>query len=126
MNAIHELTESMLVRFTQLDYSREMARIAVTGEAGTEVALGVARYTTNPDGKSCEFALVVADSTQGKGLGQKLMVSLMEAARDKGLVSIKGEILSENTKMLKLMQRLGFSVAAEENDPALMRASKAL
>ncbi len=78
MNSMQELTETMLVRFTQIDYSREMALIAVTVEHGKEIELGVARYAINPDGESCEFALVVADAFHGKGLGQKLMVSLME------------------------------------------------
>ena len=109
MNSMQELTDNMLVRFTQLDYSREMALIAVVEEQGSEIELGVARYAINPDGDSCEFALVIADNMHGKGLGQKLMVALMEAARDKGLNTIEGEVLSNNHNMLKLMTRLGFA-----------------
>jgi len=126
MNNIHELTETMAVRLTQIDYSREMALIAVTVEQGQEVELGVARYTTNPDGDTCEFALVVADSMQGKGLGQKLMVALMEAARADGLTAIKGEILSNNHKMLKLMIRLGFTSKICKEDAGIVKVSKAL
>jgi acetyltransferase len=126
MNSVQELTESMVVRFTQLDYSREMALVAVTGEPGQEVELGVARYAINPDGDTCEFALVVADSMQGKGLGQKLMASLMEAARAKGLSTIEGEVLSNNHKMLKLMARLGFSCKTSEEDQGIIKVSKAL
>ena len=85
MNGVQELSQSMLVRFTQIDYSREMAFVAVTEEAGKEIELGVTRYATNPDGKSCEFALVVADNMRGKGLGHKLMISIMDAARSNGL-----------------------------------------
>ena len=126
MNSIQELTEMMLVRFTQLDYGREMALIAVTEEQGHEVELGVARYAINPDGDTCEFALVIADNMQGKGLGQKLMVSLMEAARAKGLLVIEGEVLSNNHNMLKLMTRLGFAIKTSEDDPAVMKVSKVL
>ncbi len=126
MNSMQELTETMLVRFTQIDYSREMALIAVTGEQGKEIELGVARYATNPDGGSCEFALVVADNITGKGLGQKLMVSLMEAARSKGLETIEGEVLSNNHNMLKLMSRLGFTSKISEEDHGIMKVSKAL
>ena len=62
MQTLDELTPSMLARFTQIDYDREMAIIAVISQAdGTEVEVGVCRYVTNPDGKSCEFAIVVAD-----------------------------------------------------------------
>jgi acetyltransferase len=123
---MHELTETMLVRFTQIDYSREMALIAVTLVQDKEIELGVARYAINPDGDSCEFALVVADSIQGKGLGQKLMVSLMETARSKGLSVIEGEVLSNNHNMLKLMTRLGFTIKTSEGDQGIMKVSQSL
>ncbi|MGB8518280.1 MAG: bifunctional acetate--CoA ligase family protein/GNAT family N-acetyltransferase [Gallionella sp.] len=126
MNSLQELSETMLVRFTQIDYSRELALIAVTEEQGVEIDLGVARYAINPDGETCEFALVVADHFTGKGLGQKLMNSLMEAARDKGLKVIEGEVLNNNHNMLKLMNRLGFTMRASEEDHAIMKVSKPL
>jgi acetyltransferase len=126
MSSMQELTENMLVRFTQLDYSREMALIAVLEEQGREIELGVARYAINPDGDSCEFALVIADNMQGKGLGQKLMSSLMEAARAKGLKTIEGEVLSNNHNMLKLMTRIGFSTKSSEEDQSIIKVSKAL
>lgn len=126
MSSMQELTETMLVRFTQIDYSREMALIAVTLAQNREIELGVARYAINPDGDSCEFALVVADSFQGKGLGQKLMVVLMEAARSKGLSMIEGEVLSNNHNMLNLMMRLGFAVKTSKDDQSVMRVSRAL
>jgi acetyltransferase len=126
MNSVQELTEDMLCRFTQLDYSRELALIAVTVNRDKEVQLGVARYAINPDGKTCEFALVVADNITGKGLGQKLMVSLMEAARSKGLEVIEGEVLSHNHNMLKLMTRLGFSIKHSTDDAGIMKVAKAL
>ena len=126
MNSMQELTETMLVRFTQIDYSREMALIAVAEEQGREVELGVARYAINPDGDSCEFALVIADHMHGKGLGEKLMVALMEAGRDKGLNTIEGEVLSNNHNMLKLMTRLGFAIKTSEEDKSIIKVSKAL
>jgi acetyltransferase len=126
MNSMHELTETMLVRLTQIDYSRELALIATAADGDHEIELGVARYAINPDGDSCEFALVVADNIQGKGLGQKLMVALMEAARDKGLSVIEGEVLSSNHKMLRLMTRLGYAIKASEEDPSVMKVSKPL
>ena len=126
MSSMQELTEDMLVRFTQIDYSREMALIAVTQVQENEIVLGVARFSINPDGESCEFALVVGDNVQGKGLGQKLMVALMEAARSKGLITIEGEVLSNNHNMLKLMNRIGFTVKISEDDPGVVKVSKSL
>jgi acetyltransferase len=126
MDSTQELTKTMLIRFTQIDYNREMALIAVTSKQDKEIEIGIARYTINPDGDSCEFELVIVDNVQGKGVGQKLMVSLMDAARSKGLSVIEGKVLSNNHKMLKLMSRLGFTIKISEEDQDSMKVSKTL
>jgi acetyltransferase len=114
------------VRFTQIDYSREMALIAVNEAQDKAIELGVARYAINPDGESCEFALVVADTMRGTGLGQKLMLALMDIARTKGLKRIEGEVLKNNANMLKLMKRLGFVVTTNPEDSNIKNVHKAL
>jgi len=126
MNSVQELSESMLVRFTQIDYSREMALIAVKEEHDKEIELGVTRYAINPDGESCEFALVVADSMRGRGLGHKLMIALMDTARSKGLKSMEGEVLNSNTSMLKLMKRLDFTIETNPEDDSIKTVRKVL
>ncbi len=126
MNSVQELSESMLVRFTQIDYSREMALLAVTEAHGQEVELGVTRFAINPDGESCEFALVVADNMRGKGLGNKLMTALMDAARSKGMKVMEGEVLNNNASMLKLMKRLDFSIEASAEDDSVKKVRKVL
>jgi len=121
-----ELPPSMLSRFTLIDYDREMALCAViqteqTHEDGSkeqqEKLVGVSRYITNPDQTSCEFSLVVSDEYASKGLGTRLMLSIMEAARDKGLQEIMGLVLTNNGGMLRLMRSLGFSIKAFPEDP---------
>lgn len=119
MKSVEQLSETLLVRFTQIDYSREMALIAVRTENDKEIELGVTRYAINPDGESCEFALVVADSMRGTGLGHKLMTALMDIARTKGLRRIEGEVLKNNASMLKLMKRLGFTATANPEDSSI-------
>ncbi|MDO9064384.1 MAG: GNAT family N-acetyltransferase, partial [Sulfuricella sp.] len=126
MNTMHELSQTMLVRFTQIDYDREMALMAVTEESGKEVEIGVCRYAINPDGESCEFALVVSDKWQHKAIGHKLMGSLIDAARDKGLKTMEGEVLAKNTSMLKLVATLGFNIATSAEDPAIKRVTRSL
>jgi len=126
MFSVQELSQTMLLRFTQIDYSREMALIAVTFEQDKEIELGVARFAISPEGESCEFALVIADAMQGKGLGQKLMTALMDAARAKGLKVMAGEVLKTNTNMLKLMNRLGFSIEDRLDDDNIKRVRKIL
>jgi acetyltransferase len=126
VSSMTELPPSMLARFTLIDYDREMALVAVhkerTANAEGEMVekeriIGVSRYITNPDKTSCEFTLVVADDFSGKGLGSRLMQSIMDVARDKGLSEIDGLVLTNNPGMLKLMRSLGFTVKLFAEDP---------
>jgi acetyltransferase len=126
MHAVQELSEDMLVRFTQLDYDRELALIAVTEEKGREVEIGVCRYAINPDGESCEFALVVSDQWQHKAIGHRLMGSLIDAARSKGLKTMEGEVMASNHEMLKLVATLGFTVATSQEDASIKKITKVL
>lgn len=120
MATLKELTREALVRFTQIDYDREMALIAVTERGGEEVQVGVARYTITPDGEGCEFAIVVADEVQGTGLGSRMLRSLMEAARARGLHEMVGETLSTNDPMRALAERMGFRVRTSPDDPTIL------
>ena len=126
MSGLSELTEDMLVRFTQLDYHRELALIAVTGPPGAETELAVARYVTNPDGRSCEFAIVVADEWQRRGIGSRLLNALMDAARQRGFREMTGEILTSNHNMLELVSNLGFRVESRSEDPRIKFVSRPL
>ncbi len=127
MQAVHELTPEMLVRFTQIDYDREMALIAVVEpEPGVEQQVAVARYTANPDQRSCEFAIVVADDWQGRGIGTHLMQSLMRVAKSRGITLMEGEIMARNAHMRRLMQRLGFTVHPNADDESIVEAQREL
>ncbi|HEX2830455.1 MAG TPA: GNAT family N-acetyltransferase [Burkholderiales bacterium] len=148
MGAVRDLSPSMLARFTQVDYDREMALIGVVSqddrdgrdgaqeaardgkdgaqEAAREKQIAVARYVINPDGTSCEFAIVVAESWQGQGLARHLMAKLVELARERGLREMVGLILSTNTRMLDLARSLGFTIGDWPDDPELVRARLAL
>ncbi|MEO6855597.1 MAG: bifunctional acetate--CoA ligase family protein/GNAT family N-acetyltransferase [Rhodoferax sp.] len=135
VSMLSELPPSMLSRFTLMDYDREMALVAVFKERTvtddgsileTERILGVSRYITNPDSTSCEFSLVVADAYSGQGLGTRLMLSIMEVAREKGLSEIEGLVLASNPGMLKLMRGLGFSVKPFAEDPDFRLVTHAL
>ncbi|PID49110.1 MAG: GNAT family N-acetyltransferase [Proteobacteria bacterium] len=126
MQSLRELTSDMLVRFTQIDYDREVAFVALAKQDGHEVEIGVCRYAINPDRLSCEFALVIADHWQGRGLGGLLMQVLIDTARRKGLRAIIGEVLAENIGMLKLMQRLGFERQKSSYDEGIVLVTKHL
>jgi len=126
MNSLQELSQEMLVRFTQIDYYDEMALVAVTTNSTGEEQIGVARYTTNIDKKSCEFALVVSDQWRGKGIGHYLMQNLMEIARDNDLERIEGSVLSNNFKMLDLMTSLNFQINNDPDDSGIKQVEARL
>jgi acetyltransferase len=126
MHAVQTLTPEMLVRFTQIDYDREMAFVATTQQNGKEAEIAVGRYVSNPDGKSCEIALVVGDEWRGKGIGMRILVTLMEVAKMRGLHTMEGEVLTENGGMLSLAKKMGFSIRPLPDDPNTLFISKPL
>ncbi len=121
MNRMDKISPLMLARFTQIDYDREMALVAVVGEHTPEAKiLGVARYISNLDAQSCEFALAIADDCQQQGIGRHLMQRLMTVARDRGLEIMEGDVLAQNHKMLRLCKNLGFLTSHDHDDPEVV------
>jgi len=126
MRVLDELTPEMLVRFTQIDYDREMAFIALNDVGGVCEEVGVARYTLEPDGETAEFALVVADDWHGVGVGTTLLEILVEYARQRGVRELIGEVLKRNRNMRQLGARLGFEERVLESDEDIVRISQRL
>jgi acetyltransferase len=115
------ITREYIESLVNVDYSRNMA-LAATTMLGGETLIGVARYVLDKDNRSAEFALVVADSWQGRGIGKRLLGKLAEVARRRGVERLYGDILGTNRPMLELVRRLGFTLERHE-DPTLTRAS---
>jgi acetyltransferase len=131
---VRELTVEQLIRYTQIDYDREMAFVVIDtsgnggGAADTvqEEIRGIARYIRNPDGESCEFGIVVEDAWQGRGIGHALMEALEATARHRGIGEIIGYVLAENEDMHKLMITRGYDMQHEPDDPTVLRFVKRL
>lgn len=125
MGYIRELSPMMLVRFTQIDYDREMALVAIDKENKKEAIIGIARYITNSDNKTAEFALVVADAWHKKGIGTTLMNNLCKIAKSKSLKELIGCVFLNNIAMVNLMKHLGFKILNSE-DPTILIVIKEL
>ena len=110
MQYLPSLPANLLARFTQLDYGRELALVAIVD--GEFIAVG--RYAPNSDGDTADFALAVADDWQGKGLGRNLLERLRVEARKAGYRALYGTILQANHDMLDLASRLGFEREAAQ------------
>jgi len=126
MSGLRELPIDMLYRFTHPDFQRELALVALSGESPATRQIGVARCVADEDRASAEFAVVVADDWQNRGVGTRLLCELMRAARAAGLRRLWGDILAGNSQMLGLMAALGFELRSPPEDPMVRRAVKTL
>ena len=100
-----------------------MALIAVVREKGREKQVGVARYYTLPDPKMCEFAIVIGDDWQHRGIARRLMSALVDAARQGRHTRMVGTVLAENRRMLKFVKSLGFTAEPSTEDNQLVEVS---
>ena len=116
------ITREYLERLTRIDYSRDMA-LAATLMLEKEILIGVARYVRDAEGDAAEFAIVVADTWHGRGIGKRLLGRLATIARKRSVRRLYGDILSINRPMLCLVQALGFVLSRNPDDPALTRAT---
>ena len=116
-----------LIHFlTEIDYERHMAFICIHGQGADAEVAGEARYVVNPDGKSCEFGVVIADAWRKSGVAGLLMEALIRVARERGLTSMEGLVLRNNPPMLRFARALGFEVHSVPEDPTTLRIVKTL
>ena len=99
--------------------------IVYEGERDEE-EVGVARFVIDSDRNGCEFAVVVADEWQERGLGKKLMQALISHANSRGIKRIHGSVLRNNSDMLQFVKGLGFEVAADPDDSSVLLVNKYL
>jgi len=113
---VRELPASEMARFTQIDYEREMAFIAVgEDEHGVEETLGVARAHADPDNTEAEFAIIVRSDLKGLGLGAALLTKLITYCRSRGTLRLIGEAFSDNDRMLRLARECGFRITGRHD-----------
>ncbi|HEY9567483.1 MAG TPA: GNAT family N-acetyltransferase, partial [Thalassobaculum sp.] len=112
---IRQLSHESAARLTQIDYGREMAFVAVDGDG----LMGVSRLAEDPEGETAEFAILVRTDRQMLGLGERLMGDLIDYARDRGIGTLSGTVLTENRRMLALCEKLGFVRGTIPDDPGI-------
>ena len=113
---LKDLPHEGLVRFCNIDYDREMAFIAETRDGNRKIEIGVSRLILDPNRKRGEFAIVVTDKYQRKGLGIKLLDMLIEVAREKNVEVIYGMIMSDNLGMISACEKLGFTARRDQGE----------
>jgi acetyltransferase len=119
-----EFSHEFIARLTQLDYARAMAFVAF--DEATNELVGVVRLHSDSIYESGEYAILLRSDFKGRGLGWTLMQLIIEYAKSEGLKQISGQVLQENTVMLKMCRELGFAVKSEASDHSLCEVTMKL
>ena len=99
------------MRYTQIDYDREIALIAELEENKKKKMAGVVRLIADPYNETAEFAIVVADPWQGMGLGNKFTDYILEIAKKRGVKKVYAHFLKDNKAMINIFTKRGFSIS---------------
>lgn len=108
-------TPEMINQYVHIDYVNNFAIVAILTEQGKERMLGVARYVLDPPPDSAELAVAIADDWQGKGLGTKMLMHLLQIMIRRKIKRVHGDIFLENRKMMQLMHESGFKLIDKDD-----------
>lgn len=106
---VPKVTHEWMSRFTHIDYDREIAIVAmIENEEGEEEMTAVVRIIEDAWGESAEYAILVADKWQGKGLGNILMDYILQIARERHIGKVVASVLPTNAGMIHMFEKRGF------------------
>jgi N-acetylglutamate synthase-like GNAT family acetyltransferase len=118
---MREMSHELIDKLTHYDPVHAMAFIAI--EEQTDRMLGVVRLHDDDGGESAEFAILVRSHLKGHGLGWLLMKHMIACAKDKGLKTVHGQVLAENSSMLVMCGELGFHIADDPSERGVKRVT---
>jgi len=119
-----QTTHEMAARYCFIDYDRELAIVAEAEEHQQRKLVGVARLVADMDHQTAEYAVIVVDRWQGRGLGGLLTDYCLEVARTWGAQRVVAEVSKDNARMLAALRDRGFTLRDEEDD--VVMASRSL
>jgi len=118
MNLEQRTTHERLTRICFIDYDREMALIAVhrNAQTGESEILGVGRLMKIHGTNDGEVAALISDQCQNRGLGRELLSRLLVVGADEKLARLKADILPDNRDVMRVCEKLGFSLKHSLDD----------
>ncbi|MFH0976845.1 MAG: GNAT family N-acetyltransferase [Spirochaetota bacterium] len=123
---LKDLSKNDLIKFTEPDSKNAIALIVLHSGKSGEEEIGVARYVIDPDRADCEFAIVVTDAWQKRGIGARLINALINHLKVSGVKQISGFVLKSNQAMLKFSKQMGFAENNIPDDPSTLLITKHL
>jgi acetyltransferase len=123
MQLSQRIAHERLTRICFIDYDREMALVAeIKDAAGEPRIVAVGRLKKTHGTNEAEFALIISDEYQGRGLGSELLSRLLEVAKHEQFSRITGDILPDNLTMQRICERLGFELKRSAEEPVVKAA----
>ncbi|MCK5055707.1 MAG: GNAT family N-acetyltransferase [Candidatus Aminicenantes bacterium] len=113
---LREFPHRFVQDFTNVDYSKDMAIVALVQDTGGEHIIGVGRYALNPLTDRAEVSFIVRDDWHARGLGSRLLGILTDTARKRDVKGFEASVLSGNHGMLAIFYNSGFKVSTERED----------
>ncbi|QDV70705.1 Succinyl-CoA ligase [ADP-forming] subunit alpha [Rosistilla carotiformis] len=113
-------THAMASRFCFIDYDRELAIVVEVVEEGVKQIAGVARFVADADHYEAEFAILVADRWQGRGLGSLMTDKCLTICKRWNIQSVVAETAASNHRMIQMFQRRGFEIDRSKSFDTVM------
>ncbi len=120
LGTINSPSAALLKQLTVINPATDAAYVALLGTGDQTQEIGVARFSAQPDGHDCEFAVAVADDWQHKGLGTLLMQRLIKVAQARGIKSMHSSDSADNDLMRKFAEHLHFENQRDPDDATLV------
>lgn len=123
---LREVPGGKIDSFAEVDYAQHMGFVCEAEVGGQATLVGDARYAVKPDGRSCEFGIVISDHWHKTGIAGLLMDALIRAAQARRLDTMEGCVLRENREMLKFVRALGFEAIPDPTDATTVQVVRKL
>ncbi|MBN8634219.1 MAG: bifunctional acetate--CoA ligase family protein/GNAT family N-acetyltransferase [Anaerolineae bacterium] len=122
MNLNERIAHNRLSRLSYIDFDREIALVACTRNQynSQQEIMGIGRVSKVRWTNEGEFAILVSDRYQHQGLGKAIMTRLIKVAQDEKLSRIFGFVYNENREMIRLVERLGFTLQPTDREGILL------
>ena len=113
---LKDMTHEQLQHYVNVDYEEKIAIVGVLKENGAERLVAVGRYALTPASDVAEFAVIVQDSWQNRGIGTFLLEYLVQIAKKRGIKGFTAEVMADNTRMLHVFEKSGYAMEKKRLD----------
>jgi acetyltransferase len=121
INLSQRIAHERLIRVCFNDYDRELALVAEgrRRDSGERFVVGIGRLSKLPGSRDAEFAIVISDVWQNRGLGTQLLTLLLQIARNERIAHLSGMIMAQNLEMQHVAEKLGFGLTRDLADSVI-------